>query len=343
MKHVRRLLVLSVGIAALGCNRSSPKPENIISEKVVENNVQVNIYRLDTAVFAAAKQLDTLAAYHRSMLAEPRSFYRTYLANILQVLPDSNTVFSLYRFAGNRQFRSLQTEIAKAYPANFSQREKLQQAVAKLNRWFPNKPVPEIYLYNSGFNVGIWPDTSVIGIGLEWYLGEKHPVVKSLPPDFPQWQRANMNPDYMVQDAIKGWLLVNTYRKEVVKNVMAYLCFYGKVLYVTEAAVGEVADSTLHSYSAAQMSWAYAQEKNAWKELVGKNLLFSTKERDITRLTSDGPFTPGLPQDSPPMMGAFIGYKMVADYMNKFPNTSVQDLFYKVADEEIVKAYKGKR
>lgn len=325
-----------------GCS-DKKRPDNVIETEEVPETFKLNTTRWDKELFANSGSLDSLGAWHGYMLAKGSPFYKIYLKEVLQILPDSGTTFSLYRFSGNPQWKELQTEIEKKYPTTDSIDQVLTTAFGRLKQLLPGKPTPDIYYFNSGFNVGIFPDSTLVGVGLEWYLGKDNRIIKSLPPDFPKYQRDNMESWYLPGDVVKGWLLVNYIKQQDTKNVLEYIVFYGKVMYAAEAALQPIADTTLFSYTAQQMDWCYKQEKRIWKEFVDKDLLYSAADKDLMRLTVDGPFTTGFPQDGAPMAGVYIGWKMVADYMKKNPGTSLNDLMNRVTATEILKTYKPKK
>ncbi len=325
-----------------GCS-NGPRPENVVEPVPVAEEFSLKFHHLDRELFQNSKSLPGLQQWHAHQLGTDSLFYRLYLQHVLQVLPDSNAVFSLYKFSGDRQWKALQTEIEKVYPTTNDIDSSFNQAFGRLLGWFPEKKKPEVYYFNSGFNVGIWPDSNLVGVGLEWYLEPTNPMVKSLPPDFPQYKRNNMSKKYLVVDAVKGWMLVNFYQPKFSENLLEYMVFYGKVCYSTEAALAPIADSVLLSYSQKQMDWCYAQEENIWKEIVKNDLVYSTQEKELARFTTDGPFTTGFPQDGAPMVGVYLGWKMVADYMSKHPDTKLADLMTKVTATEILKAYKPRK
>ncbi len=339
-KHLYWLLALII-LGVSSCS-DSPRPKNAIDNQEVKQELKLNFHHLDRELFAHNKDLKDLQAWHANMLGTDTVFYRLYLQNILQIMPDSQVVFSLYRFVGDRLWKELQVEVEKAYPNTNAQDSALNMAFSRLLTWFPQMKKPEIYYFNSGFNVGIWPDSNMLGIGLEWYLGKENKMVKSLPPDFPQYQRDNMDRGNLAGDAIKGWLLVNCYQPKVAENLISYMMYYGKVYYLTEAALAPIADSVLFSYTAKQMDWCYKQEENIWKEVVKNDLVYSTADKELRRFTQDGPFTGGFPQDGAPMVGVYLGWKMVADYMAKHPDTKPAELM-KVSPTEILKAYKPRK
>lgn len=337
-----RIGLVVFSIAMYGCS-DKPRPKNVIEPAEVPASFSLKSERFDQGLFQNSGSLESLQKWHYKQLASGPAFYKVYMKEVMQTAPDSGAALSLYKFSGNAEWKDLQREIEKKYPTTDSIQQQFNTVFGRFKELFPSKTSPTIYYFNSGFNVGIWPDTNLLGIGLEWYLGKDNRIVKLLPQDFPQYQRDNMDPAYLVPDAVKGWLLLNFFKKEYADNLLEYIVFYGKVIYAAEAGLAPIADTSLLSYSTAQMTWCYEQENNIWKEIVSNDKLFSTKERDLLRFTSDGPFTSGFPQDGAPMVGVYIGWKMVADYMKKNPDTSLQDLMTKVPAKQVLKAYKPKK
>lgn len=336
------VLILAALLTFTSCDNGS-ETKNVVETEAIPESFSLEFDRLDTALFNNSNSLERLVAWNQKKLASNDPFYPTYLMDILRVPADSGATLSLYRFSGQPHWKELQDEISKTWPNTKLADEQLNRAFGRFKTLLPLKPTPGIHYYNSGFNVGIWPDTNMIGIGMEWYLGKSNRLVKQLPSEFPQYQRDNMEPQFLATDAVKGWLLFNYYKPQYAKNLLEYISFYGKVFYAAQAALAPIQDTVLFSYTKKQMEWCFDQERRVWKEMVDNDLLYSADQNVMARMTSDGPFTPGFPQDGAPMAGCYIGYRMVADYMKKNPDTKLEDLFTKVTGDEILKAYKPKR
>jgi len=73
---------------------------------------------------------------------------------------------------------------------------------------------------------------------------------------------------------------------------------------------------------------------------VGKDQLFSRNMEDIGRLMNDGPFTNGMPRESPGHIGEWIGYRVVQAYLNDHPKTTFAQLFAMDDPRVILKSYK---
>ncbi len=113
------------------------------------------------------------------------------------------------------------------------------------------------------------------------------------------------------------------------------MIYYGKILYLTRAFVPQVPDSILLGYSATKMKWAEENEANIWLYFLDNKLLYSTDPKLDTRFLDLSPFSKfyaGIDNQSPGMIGRYLGYRIVQAYMRR-THTPVQALARKPADE----------
>ena len=79
-------------------------------------------------------------------------------------------------------------------------------------------------------------------------------------------------------------------------------------------------------YTALQLDWCEKNEAQMWSQLIEQKMLYSNKRMDIIRYTNDGPTTSGFPLESPGRAGIWIGWQIVREYMDKFPETTLPEL-----------------
>jgi uncharacterized protein YjaZ len=68
-----------------------------------------------------------------------------------------------------------------------------------------------------------------------------------------------------------------------------------------------------------------ASEAKFWEYLVEQQLLFKTDQELNMNLLNEGPYSIGLPQESPDRMGRFLGYQIVKQYLDA-EQPSIQEL-----------------
>lgn len=314
--------------------------------KVDTSSVKYNgeILRLDQDLFAYKEGIypDELLA----MQSKYGNFLDIYLTQIMQVGKAENrmTASLISRFLEDHDWQELQSFINQKHPDLNKESDQLEKAFKRYAVLFEDYRLPQIVAYNSGFNVGIYPDSTHLGIGLEWYSGNDLEMLDRLPPDlFPMYKRNKMMPEFMVVNAIKGWLMVKYQDLQNGDNLLNKMAFSGKISYITQALLDKITNREVLNYTREEINWCDKQEYEIWKYFVEKELLFSTQGMEIDKMMNDGPFTPGMPPESPGGVGNYIGLQMVKSYMDKNKNMSLKDLLNLKNDRELLNHYKPGR
>ena len=87
-------------------------------------------------------------------------------------------------------------------------------------------------------------------------------------------------------------------------------------------------------YTEEQLAWARDNESEMWRYFVEKEILFSTSTKLPAQFINPAPFSKfylEIDNDSPGMVGRFLGWQIVKSYMNN-SESSVQQLMSKNAE-----------
>lgn len=323
-------LALLAGCGGEGAAEVEPLPE-----------VRVRIERLDRDLFHAPA--DSMAAASLRAHAHYGEFYRIYIEDILQGAPvgDPRLPMVLNSFVRDPDWSAAQEGVDSVLGDMEAERMLFEKAFGRLRALFPDSLTPRVIAFNSGYNFGIFPTDSVLGFGAEWFIGPDHPVIGYLAPEaFPNYVKARMRPEMLVPSAVKGWLLVHYTRDVQGDDLLSNLVETGKVMALLDAVLPEVEPELKLAFSKEQLRWCRENEYLIWKELVGKDRLYSKKEEDIGQWMGDGPFTSGLPRESPGHLGEWVGLRMVQAYMQDNPEVTFARLFAMHEPREILKHYK---
>lgn len=303
--------------------------------------LDLTIGRLDRALFHAPP--DSMAVANLKAYAEFGEFHRVYIEDILQGAPleDPRLPLVLNRFVHDPDWAAAQRGVDSLLGDMAKEEQAFEQAFSRLKAFFPDSLVPRIVVFNSGYNFGIFPTDSVLGIGAEWFIGSDHPVVKRLAPEnFPAFMKARMVPEMLVPSALKGWLLVHYTRDIAGADVLTNLVEVGKVMALLDVLLPDTPDHLKLAFSKEQLAWCEANEYEIWRSVVGQDKLFSRKMDDIGRLMNDGPFTNGMPRESPGHIGEWVGLRMVQAFMKDHPKMTFAELFALDDPRVILKSYK---
>jgi len=304
-------------------------------------DLDLRIERLDQDLFRSAD--DSSLNFSLKLYATYGPFYKEYVERILRLGPvdDPRLPIALTNFTMNPDWMAVQQRADSVLGDMEPQRADFELVFERLVTFFPDSLVPRIIAFNSGFNYGVTPTDSVLGIGVEWFVAQGSSLEALLAPDvFPQYMKERMRPEMLVPGAVKGWLQVH-YTKDVRgEDLLTNLVEIGKVMYLLDALLAETNPALKFAFTDEQVKWCEDNEFNVWKELIAKEQLYSMKTEDIDRLLNDGPFTNGFPRESPGHIGEWIGYRMVKSYMDDHDDVSMAQLFGNTEPRSVLKSYK---
>ncbi len=343
----RNVFLALLFIMACGCNDDKPLSKIEIAPHAAELSAKARSFDVD--LFSCdfnepARCADTLRSNYGN-------FFCGFVEDDLRLAAcGSDSVGSLLAmFTSDPQIKETHRAVMELFPNEKRQvlTQEFNGVVQRWNHFFPAKPVPEIIYYCSAWNRSIATTDSVIGIALDCYLGRDHDITQKLSPDFfPAYKKENMDERYLIADAVKGFAAWNARNIYQPKDLLSELVFYGKIMYLAEALAPELPDSILMSWSPEQMEWAIAGEENVWKTLANEKTMYHSKPFEINKWFADGPFTSaaGIPQQSAPQLGVWMGWNIIRSYMKKHPETSIDAMLIESDNQRLLSAYvPGKR
>jgi hypothetical protein len=181
--------------------------------------------------------------------------------------------------------------------------------------YFPDKAVPEVYTYISGFNQSAITDDSLLAIGLDKYLGSDENLYKQI--GVYSYLMQNMHPGRIVPDCMNFWGETEFPFNDSVNNLVTNMIYRGKLLYFTSAMLPGQPDSLKWGYSQKDLDYFVSAEKAMWAYLVDEKLLFNTDRFTIDKFILEGPFTKDFGRGSPARAAVWIGYRIIESYMTK--------------------------
>lgn len=237
-------------------------------------------------------------------------------------------------FTHNSYYKRLSKRIDEKFPKLADSKKVIEDGFKRIHVHLPGAKLPKTVVFmNSFFSSSMYCTENEIGIGLERYLGAKTDVIKELPSDvFYEWIKEAMEPEYLERDAICAWVLTHICEPGKDMNNIEAMVQWGKILYLTKAALPEQEERILMRYNSVDYDWALKNERFFWEHLVKHNLLFVKSETDQAAFLQEGPFTSGFTQKGPDRLGQFLGYRIVCSYMEQY-DVTLQQLIDKPYNE----------
>jgi len=292
-------------------------------------NLQVHIERFDHDFNQLAKKPMQQQATVLQRKYGP--FYTDYIERILNAgTVTDTTYFSNLRqvFAG-KPYQDLKHEVDSVYPNLDKQEEELTDAFKRIKYYFPKKQQPKVYAYFSGFQAQTTLGNGYLGIGLDMFLGAKSKFYPALINTFPHYLSRRFTPENIAPRVVEGILREDMFPESGRdKSLLAKMVYEGKMMYLMDLLLPNVADSIKIGYTSQQMQWCQAFEANIWGYFIEENLLYETDYIKLQKYLNEAPFTPGLGEknESAPKLAVWTGWQIVRQYIIKHPDTTVQQL-----------------
>lgn len=260
----------------------------------------------------------------------------------IPLTPDSSFENGMNAYFHNAFVQKMERSILKSFPIEKRNQKELSDAFIRLKVHFPNIKQPsQIHYINSRFSASVFCTEESIAIGLERYLGPKNPCIKELPSDqFFSWIKEGMKPSYMKRDVVLAWLMTHLI-EETDENFSSEMIRWGKLIYITHACLPNDPIHEILRYDKKDYEWAQNSEYALWRYLIDEQLLFNTNEDPKQSLLKEGPFSIGLPDNSPDRMGQFLGFQIVSQYMES-EDKSLEELV-DIPYNKILKTYKPQK
>ena len=198
-------------------------------------------------------------------------------------------------------FKTIENEITKIFKQTKS--------------YFPKFIPPKLITLNNGidYEYKIIDSDSLILLSLDCYLGQNE-FYKNIPKHV----STLMYPDFIPVD-ISEIISSRFIQQPRDRKFISKIIYYGKLLFFMNLISGIEPTKAL-GYDKSKEDWIKENEKEIWEYFVSNEIIFSTKSSLDYRFLANAPFSKfGLTIDfeSPPMVGRYIGYKIVKSYYDK--------------------------
>lgn len=312
-------------------------------KKVDVSNIPVNvkIERFDHDFNGmATKPMGSQSIYLQKKYG---TFYQDFIERILQAgsIKDSAYFATLRRVFATKAYTDLKHEVDSVYPNMDKQDAALTDAFRRIKYYFPKKQLPKVYAYFSGFQAQTALGDGYFGIGLDLFLGADSKFYPALIQNFPHYISRRFTPDNIASRVVEGIVREDMYpEKDKDKTLLDKMVYNGKVMYLMDLVLPDLADTTKIGYTTQQMKWCEDFKPQIWGYFLEENLLYETDDQKIQKYLGEAPFTPGLGEknESAPKLGVWTGWQIVRQYMDKHPEVTLPQL---MADDDAQKILNG--
>ncbi len=313
------ILILSGIITLTSCKHNRLKVD------ISEIKTNINIVHFGDELFSA--DTTNLKQSITDLSNKYPDFFNLFTYRIIRIggISDTNFFDLLHQFLTDTMIINVNKMVKDEF-GDFNKTEKKTEKAFKYYQYhFPNKTLPAIYFYTSGFNQSVVTAQNIIGISLDKYLGRDCPYYKML-NSTPEYKVLNMHKDKIPSDVAYAWGASEYESSANTTTLLDNMIYQGKLMYFVDAMLPDEEDSLKIGYTSAQIKWCRNNEAQMWSQLIERKMLFSNKRMDIIRYINPAPSTNGFPPESPGRTGVWLGWQIVRKYMDKFPETTLEEL-----------------
>lgn len=312
------LLILVTGL--LSCQNSRWEiPSDQSNEKRDWSRFDLELYRLSENNLSETEWEDLNADYPRFLPLYTQGIMRFGEVNNLE------TMNQFKGFAQDSDIASLIRDVADAYPEGSlkTEKSKLNQAFSSFAYFFPERTVPAVYTFVSALTYHTVVDDSLLGIGLDMYLGKDYPVYPQA--GIPKYKFKHFEQEYLVADAMRAWI-VSEFPLKGGGNLLEQMIYHGKIAYLLSAFMPDLPEHLLLTYTQQEYDWCLSNEAEIWFHFVEMNLLHNRENHQLRKYLGEAPFIAGFPEGSPGRVGQWLGYQIIKDFMEEKPKMSLPEL-----------------
>lgn len=287
-------------------------------------NVRVEVKRFDRALFAVNP--DNIKEAIPRLSNEFGNFFTLFGEGIIHIGKVDDAEFASYleNFMTDKMVAEVYKKVQEVFPNLDNLNADLTDAFKRFHYYFPNRGIPSVYTFISGFNQSTVLAEGLLGIGLDRYLGSDYVNYPRL--GIPKYSINDMKPSKITSDCMRAWAIGEFPFNDSIDNLINNIIYEGKLMYFTKRMLPEQPDSLIFGFSPKQMAWCEENEKGMWTYLIENKMLFISDSFTMNKYINDAPFTSGFSQESPGRAVVWLGYRIVRSYLKSNKEVTFQKM-----------------
>jgi hypothetical protein len=172
-----------------------------------------------------------------------------------------------------------------------------------------------------------------MAISIDLYLGKDYLQYRKV--QLPNYKIKNMTSERLLPDCMTEVAKLILSNAKPGNTLLDKMIYEGKVLVFLDAVIPETPDSIKIGYTSNQLIWSSKNASNIWKYFIENRLLYSSNPELTKKFIDDSPFTTSFGRESAPRFGAWTGWQIVREFMNKNSSVTLEQLF-KMTDSQTI-------
>jgi hypothetical protein len=216
--------------------------------------------------------------------------------------------------------------------------EAIKQGLQFVKYYFPKYQTPEHIItfigpINANFETsfGVQGDvltTNAFGIGLQLHLGKYFSFYRTQEglEQYPDYISNNFDAEHIPVNCMRNAIDDMFHDKTNGKAMVEQMVSRGRKIFLLTKFLPYTPEYVCIGYTKQQLADSYNNEAVIWNLYLNNNLLNSTDPNIIKNYIGESPKTQELGEGAPGNIGTFSGLQIVKKYMEKYPETTPEDL-----------------
>ena len=279
------------------------------------------------------------------------AFFNSDTANIPQEVDRLSALYPEFYAAGknsvfwkSQRTDEKQNELYRASKNVFEDfgplNENLNFSMKHFYFYFPEVPQIKFYSYISNLDfqypVLYVPQQNICFAGIDLYLGPEKPFYNSLP----EYQAYYRQPAFLLRDCIQAVCEPHINKKTESATLLDDMVYYGKQWYFLEKMLPQKEETIITQYRPEHLAFCKENERTIWAYFVENKHLFDTSndlKRRFIELAPFSKFRMKFDAETPGMIGRWVGWQIVRNYMIENPDVTLQQLGQETDARKILK------
>lgn len=228
--------------------------------------------------------------------------------------------------------QQLYSEVIKKFPSEEELQDDLKYLFQHIKYYFPQFVTPSVVTTTSDvdYRNKIILSDEILIISLDTYLGREHPFYVGIP----KYVSQNMESSQIISDVASVYAQ-NLVPRSRTRDFLSQMIYYGKILYLKDLWMTINSNFEKIGYTNEEYLWVEDNESEIWRNFVENEFLYSTNPKLPSRFINPAPFSKfylEIDNDSPGMVGRYIGWKIIRSYM-EHNSATIQELLTLSAEE----------
>lgn len=253
---------------------------------------------------------------------------------------DDNINGKLKTFFSDPTLQSLMKDALVKYDDMDNIEKELSVGFKRLKKDVPSIKVPSVYSQFSALNESVVVSDSIIGFSIDKYMGEDYPLYKRFYYDY---QRRSMKPERIVPDCFSFYLMSEyTFPMDGNRTLLDLMMHFGKIHYVVTKTLDYKSFERELGFTDEEAQWCKANRKSIWEYMIQNGHLFTTDPMIIRKYTKPAPYTAFFGENSPAMVGLWMGVQLIDSYMKNNKKEGIAQLLEQTNYQQMLTSAKFK-